>query len=232
MGCRTFLRVTALITASLVSTGPQAAATAPGADPAINRPYLDADYDRWVSLFERAGREVYDRREAIVAAVRPAPGMVIADIGAGTGLFTRLFAPRVAPGGAVIAVDISATFIENILRTARQQGLDNVRGVVNSQHDVDLPAASVDLAFVCDTYHHFEHPRAMLHSIHRALRPGGEMVIVDFRRIPGISGPWIMGHVRGDRASTIQEVEAAGFRLTEAPELLRSNYFLRFEKLP
>ena len=214
-----FFRATILLVLFVLSGSPQAAATAPGADPAINRAYLDADYQRWVSRFERAGREVYDRRQDIVEAVRPEKGMTIADIGAGTGLFTRLFASRVGPQGRVVAVDISAEFIENILRGTRQQGLDNVQGVVNSQQSTGLPSASVDLAFVCDTYHHFEQPRAMLRSIHQALRPGGELVIIDFRRTPGISGPWIMGHVRGDRESTVRDLEQAGIRLTYAPNL-------------
>lgn len=203
-----------------------------GADPAINRPYQNPDYSSWKSVFERPGREVYDRRQAIVNATAVAPGMVVADIGAGTGLFTRLFAARVGPGGRVIAVDIAEEFIHNIVRTSREQGYDNVQGVVNDQLGAGLDPNTIDLAFVCDTYHHFERPRAMLDSIHSALRPAGELVIVDFRRIPGASGPWVMEHVRGGRDSVIREVEQAGFRLTAAPELLNSNYFLKFVRQP
>lgn len=203
-----------------------------GADPVINRPYQNPDYGSWTSVFERPGREVYDRREAIVAATGIAPGMVVADIGAGTGLFTRLFASRVSPGGRVIAVDIAEEFIHNIIRTAREQGHDNVQGVVNDQHGTGLDPNSIDLAFICDTYHHFEQPRAMLDSIHRALRPAGELIIIDFQRVPGESSSWVMGHVRGGRDSVIREVEQAGFRLTAAPELLNSNYFLKFVRLP
>jgi predicted methyltransferase len=203
----------------------------PKVNPGINAYYRNPDYQRWVNVFERPGREVFDRRREIVDATAVKPGMVVADVGAGTGLFTRLFSPRVDPGGRVIAVDISRTFIDNILRTAAEQGLGNIEGVVNTDREIALPADSIDLAFVCDTYHHFEYPQTMLHSIRGALRPGGTLVIIDFRRIPGSSLPWVLRHVRAGREAVSKEVEAAGFRLLEAPDFLRTNYFLRFEKI-
>ena len=200
-------------------------------NPGINNHYRNPDYQRWVNVFERPGREVFDRRWEILEATAPKPGMVVADIGAGTGLFTRLFSPRVGPDGRVIAVDISRTFIDNILRTAARQGLVNIEGVVNTDRDVALPAGSIDLAFLCDTYHHFEYPQTMLESIHRALRPGGALVIIDFRRIPGYSSPWVIGHVRAGGKDVRKEVEAAGFRLVEQRDFLKTNYFLRFVKI-
>ena len=89
--------------------------------PGINRHFEDPDWQQWVNTFERPGREVYDRRHAIVAASKVRPGMTVADIGAGTGLFTRLFAPAVEPKGTVYAIDIASTFIDNILRTCREK---------------------------------------------------------------------------------------------------------------
>lgn len=198
--------------------------------PGVNRQYENPDWQQWVNTFERSGREVYAMRHAIVAATGAGPGMAVADIGAGTGLFTRLFAPAVMPGGKVYAVDISATFIENILRTCREQGLNNVEGIVNSPRDVGLPADSIDLAFITATYHHFEYPVSTLASIRRALRTGGRLVIIDFRRDPHISSPWVMQHVRGDKNSVIREIRAAGFHLLEDKPLLRTNYFLVFGK--
>ncbi|MEJ5212191.1 MAG: class I SAM-dependent methyltransferase, partial [Burkholderiales bacterium] len=130
--------------------------------------------------------------------------------------------------GRVIAVDISRPFIENILRRARERGFSQVTGVVNSQTDTGLAPASVDLAFVCDTYHHFEQPGAMLASLRRALKPGGALVIVDFHRIPGASSSWVLSHVRAGKETVVAEVEAAGFRLVEERPLLRDSYFLRF----
>jgi ubiquinone/menaquinone biosynthesis C-methylase UbiE len=201
-----------------------------GADPAINQPYLDPDFAQWVERFESPGREVYDRRAAIVAASGVEPGMRVADIGAGTGLFTLLFARAVGPTGHVTAVDISPTFAANIKRRAQNEKLGNVSTRVNSQADTGLPPASIDVAFISDTYHHFEQPRAMLASIHRALRAGGTLIVIDFERIEGESSAWVLGHVRADKKQVIHEIEAAGFRLVADTGLLKENFFLRFEK--
>jgi predicted methyltransferase len=198
--------------------------------PGINRHFEDPNWQQWVNTFERPGREVYDRRHAIVAASQVRPGMTVADIGAGSGLFTRLFAAAVEPGGRVYAIDISRTFIDNILRTCRDQGLSNVTGIVNTPTAIGLPANTIDLAFITDTYHHFEYPQQTLASIHQALRSAGRMIIIDFRRDPRISSNWVMGHVRSNRAQVIQEVEAAGFRLVADKPLLRTSYFLEFVK--
>jgi predicted methyltransferase len=198
--------------------------------PGINRHFEDPDWQRWVNTFEQPGREVYEQRHAIVAASRVRPGMTVADIGAGTGLFTRLFAPAVEPDGTVYAIDIASTFIDNILRTCREQGLSNVTGIVNTPADIGLPADSIDLAFITDTYHHFEYPQQTLASIHQALRSEGRVIIIDFRRDPRISSNWVMGHVRSNKAQVIQEIQAAGFRLVADKPLMRSNYFLEFVK--
>ena len=199
--------------------------------PGINRQYEHPDWSHWVAAFENQGREVYARRHAIVAAAGVRPGMVVADIGAGTGLFTRLFATQVAPAGKVYAVDISATFIDNILRTCRELGLNNVEGIVDTARSTGLPEASIDLAFISDTYHHFEYPASMLASVQRALRTGGRLIILDFRRDPRINSPWIMTHVRAGKDAVIREVQAAGFRFVVEKPVLRSNYFLVFEKI-
>lgn len=199
--------------------------------PGINRHYENPNFTQWVMRFERPGREVFDKRHMIVAATEIKPGMVIADIGAGTGLFTRLFSPRVAPGGKVIAVDTSKIFIENILKRSRNQGLMNVEGIINTPKDTLLSEKSVDLAFVCDTYHHFEYPQSTLNSIYRALRPNGILQVIDFRKVPGLTSPWVMNHVRAGKQTVIKEIEAAGFKLIEEKEFLRTNYFLRFKKV-
>lgn len=206
------------------------AAYAAGADPAINQPYADPDYQTWVERFERSGREVYDQRDAILVATGVRAGMTVADVGAGTGLYTRLFAKTVGPKGKAYAVDISKKFIDNILRTAREQGLNNVEGIVNTQTDTKLPANSVDLVFLSDTYHHFEHPQPIMASIHRALKSGGTLVVIDFRREPGKSSQWVVEHTRLGKDEARREIEAAGFDLIEDRDLLKENYFLKFKK--
>ena len=199
--------------------------------PGINRYYENPNWQQWVSTFERQGREVYDKRHAIVEASGVSSGMVVADIGAGTGLFTRLFAERVGPGGRVYAVDISQPFIENILKSAHYQGFTNVEGVVNSHKGVSLPTDSIELAFLVDTYHHFEYPASMLASIHLSLKSGGRLIVIDFRRDPQYSSQWVMGHVRAGKDVVIEEITRAGFRLIDDKALLRTNFYLVFSKL-
>lgn len=222
--------VRVLLIALTFLASPAAQAEAMGADPAINQPYLQPDYKTWVKRFESPGREVFDQRHAIVQTSGAGPGMRVADLGAGTGLFTMLFARAVGPSGRVHAIDISETFVDKILARARDEGLTNVKAVVSTQTETRLAPGSVHLVFLCDTYHHFEQPAAMLDSIHRALKPGGTLVVVDFERDEKTSSAWVLGHVRAGKQEVIQEIEAAGFKLLSDEKLLKENFFLRFEK--
>jgi len=198
--------------------------------PGINRHYENADFSRWQRSFESPGREVFDRRLEILAATGVRPGMTVADIGAGTGLFTWLFAGEVGPGGKVYAEDISPEFSDAIRELAREKGLGNVEVILGSERDTRLPPTAVDLAFLSDTYHHFEYPESMLASIRAALKPGGTLVVIDFEKMPGESSAWILGHVRAPKDAVVREIEAAGFILLEDRKFLRENYFLRFRR--
>ena len=158
------------------------------------------------------------------------PGMAVADVGAGTGLFTRKFAAEVGDKGKVYAVDISPTFLRHIEKTCSDAKLNNVWPVLCDQFSTKLPKNSVDLVFICDTYHHFEFPQRTLQSIHDALRPGGQVVLIDFHRIKGKSSDFVMGHVRAGQEVFVGEVTAAGFKVVGEEKLLKENYFVRFEK--
>jgi ubiquinone/menaquinone biosynthesis C-methylase UbiE len=198
--------------------------------PGINRGYDNPNVTQWRGVFERDGREVWDRRDDIIRHLRLQPGQAIADVGAGTGFFTALMAREVGTTGIVYAVDIAQNFVDASVQRARDQGLRNVVGVVNDPRDVRLPENSVDLVFISDTYHHFEYPRSTLRSIHRALRPGGEMVVIDFKRIPGFSNPWVLNHVRAGESVVTAEITAAGFELVERLDFMQTQYYLRFRK--
>ncbi len=201
--------------------------------PGINTDYLKPNLDvtPWVERFEREGREIYDHREAIVAAARIKPGSVLADIGAGTGLFTPYFSRAVGPKGKVYAVDIVPAFLDRIKNRAVSEGLANVQTVLGTERSVELPPNSIDVAFICDVYHHFEYPHSSMTSLHRALRPGGEVFLVEFKRIPGTSSDWIMGHVRAGQEVFTAEIKAAGFEQIEELPPLKDNYVVRFRKI-
>jgi len=142
-----------------------------------------------------------------------------ADIGASSGLFTYLFAQEVGPGGKVYAVDINQVMLDNIVRRSRELGYKHVEGRLGSAKGVPVPPGSLDVAFTSDVYHHFEFPQVMLRSIRDALKPGGAFIVIDFERIPGVSSPRTLEHVRAGKEVVIKEVEAEGFRFVEERKL-------------
>lgn len=199
--------------------------------PGINDSFKDPDIKEWISKFEIESREVYDKRKQIVAACDLKPGQAVADIGAGTGLFTRLFAEAVGKQGTVFAVDIAQKFLDHIDSSAKQQNLQNIKTILGTDFSPKLPDNSVDAVFICDTYHHFEYPQRMLTSIHRALKPGGRLIIIDFIRIEGKSSDWILKHVRAGQDVVEREISECGFRkTTQINDLLSENYFVIFSK--
>ena len=201
--------------------------------PGINDKFLDPNLkvDEWTQKFETESREIFQQREKILAAVGLKRGMKVADVGAGTGLFTIPFANAVGPEGKVYAVEIAKKFLEHIRSRAQQAKMVNVETVLCNERSVELPEASVDLAFICDVYHHFEFPKASLASLHKALKPGGEIVLIDFKRIPGESSDFVMGHVRAGQEVFESEIIASGFEKTgEVKDVLKENYFVRFRR--
>jgi ubiquinone/menaquinone biosynthesis C-methylase UbiE len=200
--------------------------------PGINETFLaeDLDVERFVGIFEGESREVFVHRERIVEALAVSSGMTVADIGAGTGLFLPSLDREVGSEGRVYAVDISPKFLEHLRERTEREGLARVEVVEALEDSVELLAATVDIAFVCDTYHHFEYPQSTLDSLYTAIRPGGSLVILDFERIPGETRDWVLGHVRAGKEVFRREIESAGFRFERevTVEGLEENYVLRF----
>jgi ubiquinone/menaquinone biosynthesis C-methylase UbiE len=177
-------------------------------------------------------REIYTQRAALADLLALRPGMAVADVGAGSGFMVEEFARRVGAAGKVYAVDINAKLLERIAANAKQHSLSQIQTVLTPEDAVNLPAGSVDLIFICDTYHHFEYPQKSLAGVHRALRAGGELILIEFHREPGQSPGWILEHVRAGQTEFTREIEAAGFafvRVEPAP-FLTQNYVLRFRK--
>lgn len=200
--------------------------------PGINAEFLKPDLNpsNWVERFEKEGREVFDHRREIVKASGLKPGAVVADVGAGTGLFTFLFADAVAAKGKVYAVDISPVLLSYLKKRAAEGGYGQIETVLGGEQDVRLPANSVDVVYICDTYHHFEYPQPMLATIRKALKRRGEILLVEFKRVPGVSSEWMMGHVRAGQEVFEAEILAAGFEKVGEPVRLKDNYVTRFRK--
>lgn len=130
---------------------------------------------------ERDAREREERSDRLLRALELEPGMVVADIGAGTGFYARRIAKRVLPGGTVHAVEVQPQLLAMLRKSAREEGLDNLLPVQGTATDPRLAPGSVDLALMVDVYHELEFPHEMLQAIARALRPGGRLVLVEYR---------------------------------------------------
>ena len=130
---------------------------------------------------EREEREREERTDLLVRSLALTPGMVVADIGAGTGYLSRRMAAAVAPGGKVLAVDVQPEMVRMLERLAKEPGVGRIEPSLGAVDDVRLPPASVDLAIMVDVYHELSQPYEVLTSIVRALRPGGRVAFVEYR---------------------------------------------------
>jgi precorrin-6B methylase 2 len=130
---------------------------------------------------EREERQREERTDLLLAALQLKPGMVVADIGAGTGYLSRRMAPVVMPGGQVLAVDVQPEMVAMLQGLVRSSGLVQIQPRLGSETDVLLPPASVDLAIMVDVYHELAFPYEVLASIIRALKPGGQLVFVEYK---------------------------------------------------
>jgi len=156
-----------------------------GAD-GIGKRYMGRDISgvmgwQGAAWLEREEREREERTDLLVAALQLMPGMVVADIGAGTGYLSRRMAPAVSPGGKVLAVDVQPEMVAMMQAMVRQSGLQQVQPLLGAEDDVKLPPGTVDLAIMVDVYHELAFPYEVLSSIVRALKPGGLVVFVEYR---------------------------------------------------
>jgi SAM-dependent methyltransferase len=204
------------------------------AEPAAGIDYPDdpANLEVWLERLEIGSREIYSARADVAEAVSLRPGAAVADIGAGTGIYTLLFAEKVGPEGAVYAIDIEPRFLRLINQRAEDDGLSNVTAVLGREESITLPANSVDAVFICDTYHYFEDPAAIMATVRAALRPGGALYVVDYELMDGVPPPPDHRHVRFGRTGVAAEIESFGFEKAEEIKIagLAENYMLRFRK--
>lgn len=137
--------------------------------------HLGADW------LERPERQVEERPDLLIDALKLTPGSVVADIGAGSGYLTRRLAKAVGSRGKVYATDIQPEMLDRLRTNLRAEGLTNVTTVLGGETDPGLPAATLDLAIMVDVYHEFSHPYEMLAGLCRALKPDGRLVFVEYR---------------------------------------------------
>jgi predicted methyltransferase len=130
---------------------------------------------------ERPERVEEERPDLVLASLDLKPDMVVADLGAGSGYYSWRLGERVGSGGTVYAVDIQPEMITLLQRHMSQRGAANVKAILGTPTDPRLPADKLDLVLMVDVYHEFEYPYEMLAAIVRALKPGGQLVFVEYR---------------------------------------------------
>ena len=210
----------------LASLAAPAAAQAPSAQTPHEMHRLHQDSTAYIAMLEDPARDAYQKPAEVVAALALKPGEVVADIGAGSGYFALRMAKEVGPTGRVYAVDVSPEMIVHLNRRLRDAGVVNVQTILSAPDDPLLSNASIDRFFVCDTWHHIDDQAKYLALMKRMLRPGGQVVMIDFQKRDLPVGPPLAMKIARD--DLVKQMEGAGFRLAKEHTFLPYQYFLIF----
>lgn len=184
-----------------------------------------SDADKWIQKFEDPARDEWQKPDLVVEKLHLKPGMNVADIGAASGYFTRRMAKKIMPGGYALAVDIESNFFDYVTSRAHKEGQYNIFCVECTPDNPRLPGRSMDLILIVDTLHHIENRASYYEELKRALREGGRVVIVDFKKDADIPvGPKPAMRLRAERVK--DEFESAGFQVEIDSETLDYQYIL------
>ena len=176
---------------------------------------------------ERDSRETEERPTTTVQQLELKPDDVVADIGAGTGYFSFRMAEKV-PKGKVYAVDIQPEMLDAVNFLKEENNIANVETILGKEDNPNLPPASIDLAFMVDAYHEFAYPREMMAGIYQALKPGGRVVLLEYRK----ENPLIMIKPlhKMTQKQVKKELQAIGLKWQTTKEFLPEQHFLVFNK--
>jgi SAM-dependent methyltransferase len=187
---------------------------------------LHQDSKAYIAMLEDPKRDAYQKPHEVITALELKEGEVIADIGAGSGYFSFRFSHHVGEGGRVYAVDINPDMILHMNRRTRDLKLKNVVTLLSAPDDPLLPDSSIDRFFICDTWHHIERQAQYLSLIKRMLKPGGQVIMVDFQKKDLPVGPPLAMKIA--REDLVRQMEENGFRLAREHTFLPYQYFLIF----
>jgi len=186
---------------------------------------MSAEGADWLDRSERETEEAPDQALDIIGIKR---GSVVADIGAGSGYMTIRMARRVGSNGAVYANDIQQPMLDLLDQRLKKGKITNVRPILGTPDDPKLPADSIEMALLVDVYHEFSQPQAMLRHLHAALKTGGRLVLLEYRKEdPSIP---IRPEHKMSVAEAKMEVEAEGFKLGRVDDSLPRQHVLIFTK--
>ena len=187
---------------------------------------LHNDPKSYISSLEDPKRDAYQKPHEVMMALNLKPGEVIADIGAGSGYFTFRLSHSVGANGKVYAVDVSPNMILHINRRIRDLKATNVVTMLADPDDPLLAEQSINRFFMCDVWHHVENPSKYLATMKKMLKPGGEIVMIDFHKKELPVGP--PPQMKIAREDLIKQMESNGFRLAKEHTFLPYQYFLVF----
>ncbi len=177
---------------------------------------------------DRNERESEEHPDAALDALQLKPGMVVADVGAGTGYMTLRMAKRVGPNGKVYGEDLQPEMLRRLRQNAAKAGLGNIEEVQGTESDPKLPAGKLDLILLVDVYHEFSQPQIMVRKMREALKPDGRLVLLEYRK----EDPAIP--IRPEHKMSVEEVrmeiEPEGFHLEPVIETLPRQHILILKK--
>ena len=215
--------VTHLVAAAALATS-AVAAQAPKNQHEMHR--LHGDPAAYIKALEDPKRDAYQKPHEVMEALAIKPGEVVADIGAGSGYFTMRLADHVGADGRVYAVDVSPDMIRHLHQRVRDAKLLNVHPILAPPNDPLLPQP-VDRFLIVDVWHHVENQPAYLARIKERLKPGGQVVMIDFQKRELPVGPSL--DMKIAREDLIAQMKAHGFRVAKEHSFLPYQYFLIFE---
>lgn len=176
---------------------------------------------------ERSTRQQEEDADAAIAALPLQPNSMVADIGAGSGYYTFRIAPKLRQG-KVYAVEVQEEFIASLQARKKTSGITNVTVIKGGESSPNLPDAAIDLALMVDVYHELEYPHEMLQAIHKALKPGGKLLLLEYRaEDPSIP---IKALHKMSVAQAAKELGANGFTLDTLKSFLPIQHFLLYRK--
>jgi len=205
-----------------------ATAQTTGVHPISGRRFAEVMDASGASWLDRREREVEEAPDDALDIVGVKKGTAVADVGAGSGYMTVRLAKRVGPNGVVYATDIQPAMIDLLQKRLSSAKLTNVRPILGATDDPKLPADTIDLAIMVDVYHELSQPQAMLRHLRDALKAGGRLVLLEYRKEdPSIP---IRPEHKMSVAEAKMELEAEGFKLNRVDDGLPRQHVLIFIK--
>ena len=186
--------------------------------------------EEWVTTLEGPQRVATQKIDEVLSKLSLKPGMVVADIGAGSGLFSRPLAKAVAPAGKVYAVDIQQDLLDHINQRDKEENIRNIQTVLGEFDDPKLPAKDVDLAFINDVLHHIQHRAVYLKALGSYIKPSGRIAIIEMDKNDPNTPHKKQPELLVAREEIVQWMSVAGFKLVqEHPDLFPgTKWFLVF----